>query len=97
MSARQQKLLTVVCESMLESALARELVSLGAAGYTISDARGLGAHGLRSGSWAKEGNIRIEILCDEAVAQKIIEHLERSYDKDYGLLVFSSDVERHSS
>lgn len=94
---RKRKLLTVVCEAMLESDLAEELVALGAVGYTITDARGLGTHGMRSGSWAKEGNIRLEILCDEAVGQKIIEHLKRSYDKDYGLLVFSSDVELHSA
>ena len=43
MSARKRKLLTVVCESMLESDLAREIVSLGAAGYTVTDARGLPA------------------------------------------------------
>jgi hypothetical protein len=97
MPARTQKLLTVVCESLLESDLSHEVLSLGAVGYTITDARGLGTHGMRSGSWAKEGNIRLEILCDEAVSQRIIEHLRRTYDKDYGLLVFSSDVELHSS
>ena len=97
MPARKQKLLTVVCESLLESDLSREVLSLGAVGYTIIDARGLGTHGMRSGSWAKEGNIRLEILCDEAVSERIIDHLRRTYDKDYGLLVFSSDVELHSS
>ena len=63
----------------------------------ITDARGLGSHGKRSGAWAKEGNIRLEILCDEVVSQTIIEHLKRTYDQDYGLLIFSSDVELESS
>lgn len=94
---RQRKLVTVVCESMLEPDLAREIVALGAVGYTITDARGLGTHGMRSGSWAKEGNIRLEILCDETVGGRIIEHLKQSYDRDYGLLIFSSDVEQHSA
>jgi hypothetical protein len=97
MPARKQKLLTVVCESLLEPDLSREVLFLGAVGYTITDARGLGTHGMRSGSWAKEGNIRMEILCDEPVSERIIEHLRRTYDKDFGLLVFSSDVELHSS
>jgi len=97
MAARTQKLITVVCESMLEADLTREIVSLGAAGYTVIDARGLGSHGMRSGAWGKEGNIQLEILCDEPVGQKIIDHLKRNYDKDYGLLIFSSDVERHSA
>jgi hypothetical protein len=94
---RRRKLLTVVCESMLEPDLAEEIVALGAVGYTITDARGLGTHGMRSGNWAKEGNIRLEILCDETVGQRIIEHLKKSYDRDYGLLIFSSDVEQHSA
>jgi hypothetical protein len=93
---RKRKLLTVVCESMLEPDLAEEIVALGAVGYTITDARGLGTHGMRSGSWAKEGNIRLEILCDDAVAARVIEHLRQNYDRDYGLLVFSYDVELHS-
>ena len=97
MPGRKRKLLTVVCESMLESDLAREIVSLGAAGYTVIDARVLGSHGMRSGAWAKEGNIRLEILCDEVVSQGIIAHLKRTYDKNYGLLIFSSDVELESS
>jgi hypothetical protein len=94
---RKRKLLTVVCESMLEADLAKEIVALGAVGYTITDARGLGSHGMRSGSWAKESNIRLEILCEEAVGQRIIEHLKRRYDRDYGLLIFSSDVALHSA
>jgi hypothetical protein len=97
MEARKRKLLTVVCESMLEADLGKEVVALGAVGYTITDARGLGTHGMRSGSWAKEGNIRLEILCDEAVAVRLIEHLKRNYDRDYGLLIFSSDVDQHSA
>jgi hypothetical protein len=97
MAARAQKLITVVCESVLEPDLTREIVSLGAAGYTVIDARGLGSHGMRSGAWAKEGNVQIEILCDGPVSQKIIDHLKQRYDKDYGLLIFSSDVERHSA
>jgi hypothetical protein len=97
MATRKQKLVTVVCESLLESDLTREVVALGATGYTVADARGLGSHGMRSGAWAKEGNIRLEILCDEAVSLRIIEHLMQSYDKDYGLLIFSSDVDLHTS
>lgn len=97
MVTRKQKLVTVVCESLLEPDLTKEVVSLGATGYTVADARGLGSHGMRSGAWAKEGNVRLEILCDEAVSLRIIEHLMRNYDKDYGLLVFSSDVNLHTS
>lgn len=97
MTARPHRLLTIICESILEAFLEEDLPKLGARGYTISDARGLGSHGRRSGAWRKEGNIRVEILCDDAQAEAIVSHLRREYERDYGLLIFSSRVEVHSA
>ena len=96
MNAPNQLLLTVICEAILESDLEVELPRLGVRGYTISDARGSGTHGRRSGAWRKEGNIRVEILCDATLAQRVVEHLCREYERDYGLLIFSTSVQVHS-
>ena len=38
----QRKLLTVVCEGALESRLIKDLLALGAKGYTVTDAHGTG-------------------------------------------------------
>lgn len=89
-------LLTIVCEAVLEPFLEEELPPLGVTGYTITDARGLGTHGRRSGAWRKEGNIRVEILCSPALAEMVAEHLRREYEANYGLLIFSSPVQVHS-
>ncbi|TCS72389.1 hypothetical protein EDC61_10543 [Sulfuritortus calidifontis] len=97
MNAIAQRLLTIVCESVLEPFLEEELPKLGVHGYTITDARGLGSHGRRSGAWRKEGNIRVEILCDEALAEVIVTHLRAEYERDYGLLIFSAPVQVHSA
>jgi hypothetical protein len=43
-----RRLLTVITEAALERELIAEIESLGARGYTISDARGKGSRGLRS-------------------------------------------------
>lgn len=97
MNASPFLLLTVICEAVLESTLEVELPRLGVRGYTISDARGSGTHGRRSGAWRKEGNIRVEILCDAALGQRVVEYLCREYERDYGLLIFSSSVQVHSA
>jgi hypothetical protein len=97
MNSPNRLLLTIVCESVLEPFLEKELPRLGVTGYTILDARGLGTHGRRSGAWSKEGNIRVEILCDSLLAEKVTQHLCREYERDYGLLIFSASVQVHSA
>ncbi len=44
-------LLTIVTEAVLESTIAADILRLGARGYTVTDARGSGSHGVRSGAW----------------------------------------------
>ena len=97
MNTPNRLLLTIVCEAVLEPFLEQELPRLGVTGYTISDARGLGSHGRRSGAWRKEGNIRVEILCDSDLAERVAEHLRREYEANYGLLIFSTPVQVHSA
>lgn len=97
MNTPNRLLLTIVCEAVLEPFLEQELPALGVTGYTISDARGLGSHGRRSGAWRKEGNIRVEILCDPELAERVAEHLRREYEANYGLLIFSMPVRVHSA
>lgn len=97
MNSPNRLMLTIVCEAVLESSLEEELPRLGVTGYTIVDARGLGSHGQRSGVWRKEGNIRVEILCDPGLAERVAEHLRREYEANYGLLIFSCPVQVHSA
>ena len=89
-------LLTIVTEAVLESTIAEEVLRLGARGYTVTDARGCGSHGVRSGAWGQGNNIHIEVISDVDVIDKIITHLRDSYDENYGLLMFTSRVEVHS-
>ena len=88
-----RKLLTVVCEADLERAVVADLVRLGARGYTITDARGHGVHGDRDGLWPPSANIRIEILCDAAVAAAIAGDLKSRYYARYGMVIFIADVQ----
>ena len=89
-------LLTIVTEAVLESSISEDVMRFGVRGYTITDARGRGSHGVRSGAWGQGNNVCIEVIGNEEVINNIIIHLRDTYDQNYGLLMFSSRVDVHS-
>ena len=92
MRAEARKLVTIVTEAALERRLVDDLKRLGAHGYTISDARGEGTRGARNAGWEASSNIRVEVVCDAAIADAIAEHLKAYYYADYAMILFFSDV-----
>ena len=56
------------------------------------EARGGGQHGERDGHWPMSGNVRIEILCEAAVADAIALHLQSAYFATYAMVCYLSDV-----
>ena len=92
MQIHNRKLLTIVTEAVLESALVRDLERLGAPGYTITDARGKGAHGVRDAGWEANSSIRVEIVCDQATAEAIAAEMKERYYRDYAMSLFLLDV-----
>ncbi len=92
MNGQPMLLLTIISEAVLESTLIDEIMAMGAKGYTISEARGRGTHGIRSGKWSASGNIRIEVVGDSDLCRHIVDNLQK-YERDYGLLIFTSQVE----
>ena len=91
-SYTRRSLLTVICEASIESLVAADARRLGAHGYTASDARGWGQHGQRDGGWPLSGNVRIDILCEAAVADAIAAHLQATYFASYAMVCYLSDV-----
>lgn len=86
------KLVVIIAEQALETPLARDVMVLGAHGYTVSDVRGRGSHGQRSGAWEADKSIRMEILCDTRTSLAITEHVEQQYFKHYAMVTFVADV-----
>lgn len=86
------KLVVIVTESVLEEALAKDIMRLGAHGYTLCDVRGEGTHGNRGALWAADRSIRMEVLCDSATALAITTHVEKAYFKNYAMVAFVADV-----
>lgn len=92
MNSSTRKLLTIITESALERAVVEEIKRLGAHGFTITDARGEGRRGPRDATWHESSNIRIEVVCDDAAAKAIADHLQARYYRHYGMILFMSDV-----
>ncbi|QIT54723.1 transcriptional regulator [Aquisalimonas sp. 2447] len=88
-----RKLLTVITEQALERQLVRCAMEAGARGYTITEARGQGERGLRSADFETGGNIRLEVICEEAVARQISTRLHRDYFEDFAMVLYLEDVE----
>jgi hypothetical protein len=88
-----RRLLTIVTEAVLERELLEEFDALGVRGYTITDARGKGGRGRRRSDWTQQGNIRIEIVCDPALAEQVATRLRERYYEHYAMILFMQDVD----
>ena len=86
-------MLTIICETDIERKLAADVMALGAHGYTVIEARGHGAGGERDAAWSPSGNIRMEVICDAAIAHAIAEHLRKTYFDNFGMVLYMTDVE----
>lgn len=58
----KRTLLTIITEAAIEQSILRDAEQLGITGYTVSDARGRGRHGLRDAAWDEKANIRIDVI-----------------------------------
>lgn len=92
MNPHTRKLLTIVTEAAIETALLKDLERLGAQGYTLTDARGKGSRGVRSSAWDASSNVRVEVVCDAATAETIAAYLQAKYYDDYAMILFVADV-----
>jgi nitrogen regulatory protein PII len=86
-------LVVLICEEALEAIVVPDLLAAGAKGYTVSEARGRGSRGVQDGRWLLSSNVRIEILCQEDVARRIVEMIVSKHSDNFGLVVYAVDVE----
>jgi nitrogen regulatory protein PII len=87
-----KKLVTIVIESDLEHRLVKELLELGASGYTCTEARGEGSRNVRSGSLPGE-NVRINVIASQKLADKIVNHIAEGYFSQYAVACYMTEVE----
>jgi hypothetical protein len=92
MTTHPRKLVVIITEGALEKALARDVIALGAHGYTISDVRGRGSRGTREAAWEADRNIRVEVICDEHVAEKIALAMREKYYDNFAMSLYVADI-----
>ena len=92
MKTTVNKLVTIITEAVLESTLVSDIETLGAPGYTVTDARGKGRRGKRDAGWAPHANIRIEVICDAATAQVLCQALSDRYGDNYPMLMTIAEI-----
>ena len=86
-------LLVIIAESTLEKRLMQDVQRLGAQGYTVTDVRGGGHSGVREGAWEADRTIRMEVVCDETVADQIGEYVLNQYAKHFGMTIYFTPVQ----
>lgn len=92
MKTHSKKLLVVIAEAALERQLVADVKRLGAHGYTVIDVRGGGARGDRGADWDADRSIRMEVICDDAVAGKIADHIHGAYFDNFAVTLFVTEV-----
>ncbi len=86
------KLVTIIASSELQDRIIDHLREAGAGGYTIGRASGGGLHGPRVRGLWDTGNVRIESLVTNEVAEHVLERVAQAYS-DLSVIAFAQDVE----
>ena len=92
MTKHPKTLLVIVAEAVLEKNLVREARQRGAQGWTVTEVHGAGREGVREGAWEADRTIELKVICDEAVADAIAEHVLTTYAANYSVAMYFSPV-----
>jgi hypothetical protein len=84
--------LTVYAAVGLADDLINQFQKLGAKGYTCVEAKGRGDHGTVEDLWAHSSHIRIELLVQPQVADKIVDYLASPAMRAQSIAFTSEDV-----
>jgi nitrogen regulatory protein PII len=86
------KLVTIVCEAILEERVVELLRESGAHGYTAFPVRGSGNQGERNADMAETGNVQIQVIVKTSVSETLITRLQSELFKAYAMVAYESDV-----
>lgn len=91
MSTTELTLVTLIAERVLEAKLTKLVITNGATGYTVTDARGEGSRHV--GSHTFEGrNVKVEAVVSPSVAEKILAEVAEKYFPHYGVIAYSNPI-----
>ncbi len=91
MDLTKRTLVTIIAEEVLETRVLEMVKLEGATGFTSTPCRGEGTRGLRTGA-EEGGNVRIELIVSQEIAERILERLESDWFPSYAIIAWLSDV-----
>ncbi|MFO0954065.1 MAG: hypothetical protein U0835_23500 [Isosphaeraceae bacterium] len=83
---------TVYATAALEQNLISHFLSLGANGYSVTPCRGKGEHAVLSDPMTPSSQVRIELIVQPAVADKILMYLQADYLRNQAVAACVEDV-----
>jgi nitrogen regulatory protein P-II 2 len=92
MKLHPMKLVTIICEAVLEENVIALLLRCGAHGYTAFPVRGSGNQGERTADIAETGNVQIEVIVKPTVAEHLLTRLREEFFASYAMVAYESDV-----
>lgn len=92
MDKARVKLVTIIASAELEDRLEKDLHELGASGYTICRVNGCGKHGVQKRGIFEIGNVRVEAVVSETVAEALLDRVARAA-KWGAIVAFAQDVD----
>ena len=91
MDTHELILITLVAEPVLEDSLTREIMELGASGFTVTEVRGRGSRGIRTGDIPGQG-VRIETLVSAEVADALLTRCAQAWFPHYAVVAWATPV-----
>ena len=93
MKKHGKTMLVINAEGVLEKPLVRDLRERGAQGWTVTEVHGASLEGVREGAWEADRTIEMKVICDEAVADAIAEHVLATYAPHYSVALWFTPVQ----
>jgi len=91
MTSRPFRLVTIISEPVVSKEIVALAKTLGSSGFTSSDVRGEGSGDKSSGEVPDE-KIKIEIVANSTLAEKIMAEVAAHYFKNYSIIVYSTEI-----
>lgn len=86
------KLVTIVCEAILEDRVVDLLREAGAQGHTAFSVRGHGHQGEREADIAESANVQIQVIVPPGTAESILQRLQDELFASYAMVAYESDI-----
>lgn len=93
MKKHTKTLLVINTEGVLEKPLVRDLRERGAQGWTVTEVHGANLEGVREGAWEADRTIEMKVICEQAVADAIAEHVLATYAPHYSVALWFATVQ----